>query len=162
MRCGSRTEALTTTWRAGSGRRRRKKRSFFRSSSPRKRGTQRPNERKNWIPAFAGIERSVSKAKAVENEITRPARRDTRAARKAGAQHRTTLPAFVPPQLATLSDKAPNSRDLVHEVKFDGYRMQARLENGKVKLLTRKALDWAHKFRPVADAVAQTSTPMPH
>jgi bifunctional non-homologous end joining protein LigD len=40
-------------------------------------------------------------------------------------------------------------------VKFDGYRMQARLENGKVKLLTRKALDWTHKFKPVAEALAK-------
>ena len=40
-------------------------------------------------------------------------------------------------------------------MKFDGYRMQARLDDGKVKLLTRKALDWTHKFKPVADAVAQ-------
>ena len=68
---------------------------------------------------------------------------------------RAALPAFVPPQLATLSDKAPNGENWVHEVKFDGYRMQARLEGGKVKLLTRKALDWAHKFKPVADAVAE-------
>ena len=41
-------------------------------------------------------------------------------------------------------------------MKFDGYRMQARLEDGKVRLLTRKALDWTHKFKPVADAVAAT------
>jgi bifunctional non-homologous end joining protein LigD len=67
----------------------------------------------------------------------------------------SALPDFIPPQLATLSDKAPDGANWVHEVKFDGYRMQARLENGEVKLLTRKALDWAHKFKPVAEAVAQ-------
>jgi bifunctional non-homologous end joining protein LigD len=65
------------------------------------------------------------------------------------------LPAFIPPQLASLSDKPPDGANWVHEVKFDGYRMQARLADGKVKVLTRKALDWTHKFKPVADAVAQ-------
>src|SRR5215210_8053969 len=66
-----------------------------------------------------------------------------------------TLPDFIPPQLATLADKAPNDPSYVHEAKFDGYRLQARLDSGKVKLLTRKALDWADKFKPVAEAVAQ-------
>ena len=74
----------------------------------------------------------------------------TPARRRAGA-----LPGFVPPQLATLHDTAPDGADWVHEAKFDGYRLQARLEGGKVKLLTRKGLDWTHKFKPVAHAVAQ-------
>jgi bifunctional non-homologous end joining protein LigD len=64
-------------------------------------------------------------------------------------------PDFVPPQLATLHDKPPDGAGWVHEVKFDGYRMQARLDNGKVTLLTRKALDWTSKFKPVANAVAE-------
>lgn len=64
------------------------------------------------------------------------------------------LPDFVPPSLATLSDKAPEAGNWIHEIKFDGYRIQARLENSKVKLLTRKGLDWTHKFSDVAKAVA--------
>src|SRR6185369_12082688 len=67
----------------------------------------------------------------------------------------SALPAFIPPQLASLHDKAPNDRSYVHEAKFDGYRLQARLDHGKVKLLTRKALDWTHKFQPVADALSE-------
>ena len=65
------------------------------------------------------------------------------------------LPDFIPPQLATLSDKAPNSASYVHELKFDGYRLQAHLDDGTVKLLTRKGLDWTGKFAPVANAVAK-------
>jgi bifunctional non-homologous end joining protein LigD len=68
---------------------------------------------------------------------------------------KAALPEFIPPQLASLHDKAPDDPNYVHEAKFDGYRLQARLDHGKVKLLTRKALDWAHKFKPVASAVAQ-------
>ena len=57
--------------------------------------------------------------------------------------------------LHTLSDKAPDSDNWVHEIKFDGYRIQARLDRGKVKLLTRKGLDWTKKFPTIADAVAK-------
>ena len=65
------------------------------------------------------------------------------------------LPAFVPPQLATLHDTATNDRSYVHEAKFDGYRLQARIDHGEVQLLTRKALDWTDKFQPVADALGE-------
>ena len=59
-----------------------------------------------------------------------------------------------------LRDTAPDGADWVHEVKFDGYRLQARIDHGEVRLLTRKALDWTDKFRPVADALAKLpSTP---
>ncbi len=65
------------------------------------------------------------------------------------------LPRFIQPCLATLVDKAPSSDNWIHEIKFDGYRIQARLENGKVRLLTRKGLDWTDKFPTVAKAVAK-------
>jgi bifunctional non-homologous end joining protein LigD len=63
------------------------------------------------------------------------------------------LPAFVAPCLATLADKAPESGDWFHEIKFDGYRIQARLHGGKVELLTRRGLDWTAKFPTIAEAV---------
>jgi bifunctional non-homologous end joining protein LigD len=78
--------------------------------------------------------------------------------RPAPARKRAPLPAFVPPQLATLHDTAPSGDNWLHEAKFDGYRMQAHLERGKVKLLTRKGLDWTAKFKPVAKALAQLNT----
>jgi len=65
------------------------------------------------------------------------------------------LPAFVPPSLATLRTEAPAGRGWVHEIKFDGYRIQARLEDGDVRLLTRKGLDWTDKFPNIAEAVAK-------
>ncbi len=61
----------------------------------------------------------------------------------------------MPPSLATLRTVAPDSAGWVHEVKFDGYRIQARLDHGEVRLLTRKGLDWAAKFPNVAAAIAQ-------
>ena len=69
----------------------------------------------------------------------------------AGAKKRTgvakgTMPDFIPPCLARLQDNPPAGDEWVHEVKFDGYRLQAHVENGKVKLLTRTGLDWTPKF----------------
>jgi len=64
------------------------------------------------------------------------------------------LPDFVPPELATLVDKAPEGEGWLHEIKLDGYRTAARIESGKVRLLTRTGLDWTARFRPNATALA--------
>src|SRR5208337_4201217 len=55
-------------------------------------------------------------------------------------------PRFVEPMLATLVERPPAGPDWLHEVKFDGYRIEARVENGRVKLFTRRGLDWTQKF----------------
>ena len=68
---------------------------------------------------------------------------------------RSALPAFVPPCLASLSDNPPDQGNWVHELKFDGYRIQARLDHGKATLLTRKGLDWTKKFSTLAKAIAK-------
>lgn len=53
---------------------------------------------------------------------------------------------FIEPQLAMLERDAPAGKDWLHEVKFDGYRMQAQLAGTEVRLLTRTGLDWTEKF----------------
>ncbi|MER8364991.1 DNA ligase D [Mesorhizobium sp. M1378] len=53
---------------------------------------------------------------------------------------------FIEPALATLERDAPPGKDWLHEVKFDGYRMQAQLAGTEVRLLTRTGLDWTDKF----------------
>jgi bifunctional non-homologous end joining protein LigD len=64
------------------------------------------------------------------------------------------LPAWISPQLTQLVDTAPDGDQWLHELKYDGYRMHARLDRGKVKLLTRTGLDWTHKYPAIAEAVA--------
>jgi len=64
------------------------------------------------------------------------------------------LPEWIAPQLTQLVDAAPDGDDWLHEIKFDGYRMHARLDRGAVKLLTRTGLDWTHKYPAIAAAVA--------
>ncbi len=84
---------------------------------------------------------------AVSAERAKPATASTPKARK------SLLPVFVEPSLATLVETAPSGPEWLHEIKFDGYRLQARIDGGKVKLLTRKGLDWTTKFKTVADAL---------
>ncbi len=68
---------------------------------------------------------------------------------------RTFQPPFIAPTLATLSDKAPSSDNWIHEIKFDGYRLQTRIADGHAALLTRKGLDWTQKFEPVSHALEE-------
>jgi bifunctional non-homologous end joining protein LigD len=56
------------------------------------------------------------------------------------------MPRFVEPELARIVDVPAGGPLWVHEIKFDGYRMQLRVENKRPVLLTRKALDWSHRF----------------
>src|ERR1700704_2361133 len=66
----------------------------------------------------------------------------------------TALPNWIKPQLTKLVDQPPDGPDWLHEIKFDGYRMHARLDHGAVRLLTRTGLDWTHKYPAIAAAVA--------
>ncbi|SJM32621.1 DNA ligase D [Mesorhizobium delmotii] len=68
---------------------------------------------------------------------------------------KAALPDFVEPTLATLVSSAPSGQRWLHEIKFDGYRLQARVEAGRVKLLTRSGLDWTKKFgKAIVSALA--------
>jgi bifunctional non-homologous end joining protein LigD len=64
------------------------------------------------------------------------------------------MPEFVAPQLCKLIDRPPSGEGWVHEVKFDGYRIQAHVEDGRAVLRTRKGLDWTAKFGAIARATA--------
>jgi DNA ligase D-like protein (predicted ligase) len=64
------------------------------------------------------------------------------------------LPEWIRPQLTQLVKTAPEGSDWLHEIKFHGYRMHARLDRGRVRLLTRNGLDWTHKYLALAAAVS--------
>jgi bifunctional non-homologous end joining protein LigD len=79
------------------------------------------------------------------------------AGRKSGAKKKKKariggvlpLPKFVSPQLATLIDAPPVGNDWLHEIKYDGYRAVTSVAGDRVKIYTRKGLDWTDKFRPL-------------
>ena len=66
-----------------------------------------------------------------------------------------SLPRWIEPQLCKLATKAPSGPQWGHEIKLDGYRMAARIEGGRVKLLTRSGLDWTAKCPATAAAIAK-------
>ena len=68
---------------------------------------------------------------------------------------RVAMPNFVAPQLCKLVDRPPAESGWVHEIKFDGYRMQLRVAGGVATLRTRKGLDWTEKFSAIATAAGR-------
>lgn len=64
----------------------------------------------------------------------------------------TRLPDFIAPQLCETLSKPPSSEGWVHEIKFDGYRIQLRVADGAVALKTRKGLDWTERYHAIATA----------
>src|SRR5437763_14053356 len=64
-------------------------------------------------------------------------------------------PAWMKPQLAALVKAAPDGPDWLHEIKLDGYRMHARLDAGRVQILTRRGNDWTGKYPAIAEALAK-------
>ncbi len=64
------------------------------------------------------------------------------------------LPDFIPPQLALQATAPPSSSGWLHELKLDGYRIQARKDGSSVQLLTRTGLDWTNRMKTIAAQVA--------
>jgi bifunctional non-homologous end joining protein LigD len=71
---------------------------------------------------------------------------------------KSALPEFIAPQLATLVGRAPAGESWLHEIKLDGYRILARVERGRARLLTRNGKDWSARFPRVAAAAARLET----
>jgi bifunctional non-homologous end joining protein LigD len=65
------------------------------------------------------------------------------------------MPGFIEPALATRRDEPPVGEKWVHEVKYDGWRVQAHLNGGEVTLFTRRGHDWTRQFYTVAADVAR-------
>jgi bifunctional non-homologous end joining protein LigD len=61
------------------------------------------------------------------------------------------FPGFVEPALATSIEKVPSGDRWIHEIKFDGYRVQVHLANEAVKVFTRRDHDWTNRFKKIAD-----------
>jgi bifunctional non-homologous end joining protein LigD len=61
------------------------------------------------------------------------------------------FPGFIEPALATAIDKVPSGERWIHEIKFDGYRVQVHLRDAAVKVFTRRSNDWADRFKKIAN-----------
>ncbi|MEH0196670.1 DNA ligase D [Caulobacter sp. CCNWLY153] len=92
-------------------------------------------------------ERDALAKEAEENRSFAPAK-------KAGATKADAMPRFIEPQLCKSVDRPPAGAGWAHEIKFDGYRLQLCVEDGRAVLRTRKGLDWTERFAGVAEAAA--------
>ena len=89
--------------------------------------------------------------------VKRPASEAARAALSASSQPNSPLPGFVPPQLSQPVAKPPTGPQWVHEIKLDGFRMAARIDNGRAQLLTRTGLDCTDKYPSAIAALANVT-----
>ncbi len=103
-------------------------------------------------------ERPGIDALALEDEVPPPAppAKETggRAKRPPAGAVRGALPREQAPELASIAEAPPEGEGWVSEIKFDGYRLLARIDHGEVRLLTRNGHDWADRLPAVAKAVA--------
>src|ERR1700710_3197436 len=61
------------------------------------------------------------------------------------------FPGFVAPALATAIERVPQGERWIHEIKFDGYRVQLQIANEDIKVFTRRGNDWTRRFRKIAN-----------
>ena len=87
----------------------------------------------------------VGEGKAAKGKTPKVWHSNRPAAGKSAAKAAKRLD-FIEPALATLQSQAPAGKEWLHEIKFDGYRMQAQIAGTDVRLLTRTGLDWTEKF----------------
>jgi bifunctional non-homologous end joining protein LigD len=87
-------------------------------------------------PRTTAVPKPKGRAKAVQAEAEPP-------------------PRFIAPQLAKLVDRPPSSAGWLHEIKFDGYRLQLRTEDGRATVRTRSGLDWSDRFPEICTAAAE-------
>ena len=59
-------------------------------------------------------------------------------------------PGFIEPMLATSIEKVPKGERWIHEIKFDGYRVQLHIANNDIRVLTHRGHDWTTRFRKIA------------
>src|SRR5258708_6855959 len=70
-----------------------------------------------------------------------------RVAAKLKGAKRAPFPKFIEAALATLRDNPASGNGWLHEIKFDGYRLQAHVRKGQARFFTRRGYDWTPRFQ---------------
>ena len=109
--------------------------------------TKRMNADAVWHSNRSDSKASPARKLAPKSKPAKVAGRPKQAALRSVA----SLPDFVPPELCTSVAQPPSGEGWAHEIKFDGYRVQIRVEDGRATLKTRKGLDWTAKFGAIAE-----------
>jgi bifunctional non-homologous end joining protein LigD len=110
-------------------------------------------------PPKKTADKTASKAPAKKAEAKKAAPKAAAKAAAVQAVKKVALPAAFQPQLATLAAAPPSSPDdWLYELKFDGYRLLARIDRGEVSCFTRNGHDWTAKLPALAKALATLPT----
>jgi bifunctional non-homologous end joining protein LigD len=120
--------------------------------------TARPESVKSGLTIEELLEQSktnAAPARQAKAKSATPARPVALKPEKLPGAKKAMLPDRIEPQLASPATEPPSGNDWVHEIKFDGYRTLARVQNGAVRLITRSGLDWTHRYGDLADAFGQ-------
>lgn len=115
------------------------------------------SNRKSTTGKQSSLKRAVAAKRKGAGRAKRPARKAKKSLSPEGLSgaRRAPFPKSLTPQLATLSAEAPRGAGWLHEIKFDGYRLLCRVQNGKAKLITRREQDWTHRYSDVAREAAE-------
>jgi bifunctional non-homologous end joining protein LigD len=100
---------------------------------------------------IAGGKPATAKPRAAAKRTAAPTRRQVPARKPAAAKPN----GFISPMLCTLVERAPEGKGWIHEIKLDGYRMQAVIAGGKARVLTRNGHDWTERFPETAAALGR-------
>ncbi len=92
------------------------------------------------------VVRAASKVKPAAKATPPPKTRPT----SGKASRAGSMPDFIEPQLAKIVERPPAGPGYAHEIKFDGYRVQVRVQKGKATVRTRSGLDWTDTFAAIA------------
>jgi bifunctional non-homologous end joining protein LigD len=114
-----------------------------------------------WYRKDAAVVEDVKKSSGVSAAAAKKGKSGVKRAKNFDAKVKDApkekVPDFVAPELASSSDTPPSGAGWVHELKLDGYRIQARKDGARVQLLTRTGLDWTHRMRTIAAQVGMLS-----
>jgi bifunctional non-homologous end joining protein LigD len=111
---------------------------------------------RHWEDGPAGKAHAAAPAVERPSEISRhappaaPQPRTLAKDSKTAAVKVAAIPSFIEPQLSRLLQRPPDIQGWGHEVKFDGYRAQVRIVDGRAVVRTRKGLDWSERFPEIA------------
>ncbi|WP_320201638.1 DNA ligase D [Agrobacterium sp. rho-13.3] len=103
----------------------------------------------NSNEGLAAEERKIGTKTAVKVKAKQPTKKQAKP-----SSTKSAMPDFIPPQLCESLTRPPSTMGWIHEIKFDGYRIQMRVLSGKVTLKTRKGLDWTSKWPAIAEAAS--------
>ena len=98
---------------------------------------------------------AVKEGAAVTAEVTSKTTAKAKPATRTKKPAKVALPTTLAPELATLVEVAPTGDDWAYEIKFDGYRMLARIEGAKIQLITRNGNDWSARLPGLIKALAK-------